>query len=227
MTRIFKPATALALGLSLFALPAAAQDSGAVDLGVSTGEPVAVAPPSREDVTDGQQFLAATHGDWSLRCVRAPEDQGDACSLYQLLKDATGKDTAEISLYGLPNGGEALAGANIITPLETLLTEGLVLSVDGGAPRRYPFTFCAQVGCVSRVGLTGPDVAAFKAGSAANIVIRPARAPENAVELTVSLSGFTAGYNAVIAANEAREAKLAALRAAQDEAGEAGEKPAE
>ena len=52
----------------------------------------------------------------------------------------------------LPQGEEAEAGVTIITPLETLLTEQIVMRVDEAQPERYPFTFCAAVGCVARIG---------------------------------------------------------------------------
>lgn len=84
-----------------------------------------------------------------------------------------------------------------MTPLQTLLTKNVLLSVDGGKAKVYPFTFCTEVGCFSRVGFTAGDVASFKAGNAAKIVVVPAQAPDQTVELSMSLKGFTAGLKAV------------------------------
>ena len=89
------------------------------------------------------------------------------------------------------------AGATIITPLETLLTAQVTLSVDDGQPRRYPFTWCSEVGCFSRVGFTEAEVGQFRRGAEATLTIRPVAAPEQTVDLSVSLTGFTAGYEAV------------------------------
>ena len=148
----------------------------------------------------GQTYVAEKFQDWEVRCVVAA-DGNDPCQLYQLLKDAQGTAVAEFSLFNLPEGGQAVAGATIITPLETLLTAELRLAVDTGKPKRYPYSFCSNVGCFSRIGFTAEEVAQFRRGSVAKVTLVPAAAPNDTVDLTVSLSGFTAGWNAVIAAN--------------------------
>jgi len=148
----------------------------------------------------GSTYIASEHGDWEMRCVRAA-DGNDPCQLYQLLADEQGNAVAEISVFGLPAGQQAAAGATVITPLETLLTAQLTLAVDGGAAKRYPYTFCAATGCFARIGFTGADVAAFKAGAAATMTLVPAAAPDEKVLLKVSLNGFTAGFDAVNTAN--------------------------
>lgn len=148
----------------------------------------------------GQTYVAEVHKDWELRCVRADGGK-DPCQLYQLLKDGDGNSVAEFSMFNLPAGGQAVAGATIITPLETLLTAQLRLSVDSSEPKLYPYSFCSGVGCFSRVGFVAEEIAQFKKGASAKVTIVPAAAPEDTVDLTVSLSGFTAGWNAVVAAN--------------------------
>lgn len=180
-----------ALGFLLLASPLAAQDTapGGID-DLSIGEIV------EEDQSIGAAYVADVFGDWSLRCIRT-EDGNDPCRLYQLLSDANGNSVAEISLFRLPDGEQAEAGATIITPLETLLTQQLTLAVDGGGLKRYPFTFCAQIGCVARVGFLSEDVEAFQRGAEAIMSIVPVAAPDQVVEVTVSLNGFTAGYQAV------------------------------
>jgi invasion protein IalB len=143
----------------------------------------------------GQPYIREEFGAWGLRCLRT-EDGNDPCQLYQLLLDAEGNAVAEISLFPLPEGREAVAGATIVAPLETLLTENLTLSVDGANSRQYPFNFCNRAGCVARVGFTAAEVDQFRAGNAAQLSIVPAAAPDQQVALEISLSGFTAGYEA-------------------------------
>ena len=81
--------------------------------------------------------------------------------------------------------------------LETLLTAGLRMQVDTAKPSVFPYAFCDPVGCVAQVGFAASDVDAFKKGGAAKLVLVPALAPTQQVELTVSLKGFTAGYDAL------------------------------
>jgi invasion protein IalB len=188
--------------LILAALPSFAQETPAtppetpaetpeVAADLDLGTPVEEAAPQ-----PGQPYIREVFGDWSLRCLRAEAGEAEPCELYQLLQDADGNPVAEISLFPLPPGGDVAAGATIVAPLETLLTEQLTLSVDGAATRRYQFSFCNRAGCIARVGFTAEEVAQFKAGNAAQLRIVPAIAPDEEVVLDISLSGFTAGFEA-------------------------------
>jgi invasion protein IalB len=185
--------------------------------GLSMGEPADGGEPQV-----GQPYVREVFGDWELRCLRT-ESGADPCQLYQLLLDEDGNAVAEISMFPLGDGGAAVAGAEIVAPLMTLLTEDLTLSVDGTAARRYPFSFCNAAGCVARVGFTAEEVNQFRRGNAGQLSIVPAVAPDQTVDLAISLSGFTAGY-------QASEAAVAAAReaaAAQDAAPVEGAAPAE
>lgn len=208
-------APALALGLVLGgAVAAMAQDAGAPAEGAaSTAETVPAVPAPADGLSMGQApadgpgstYVRETHGGWELRCVRV-ESGTEPCQLYQLLKDGQGTSVAEIGMFALPAGGEAVAGATVIVPLETLLTAGMRLGVDAAQPKVYPFTFCSQMGCVARIGFTAEEVESFRKGNKAVLTIVPAVAPDQTVALDVSLQGFTAGFAAVAAsAPEAQE----------------------
>lgn len=158
--------------------------------GISLGETVV------EGRAIGEEYVLEEHGDWALRCITTAEEQ-DPCQLYQLLLDEAGNSVAEISMFPLNNGGEAVAGGTIITPLSTLLTAQVSLRIDSGATRRYPFTFCTNEGCFSRVGFTAEDIQNMKRGAAGTLTIVPAGSPETRVNLNVSLTGFTAGYDSL------------------------------
>jgi invasion protein IalB len=197
----------LAFGLAL-AAPVLAQDTTATTapvvadapsaqglaMGVEAGAPPA--PKTQESAAIGETYLATTFDSWEQRCVKT-EDGSDPCQLYQLLKDNAGNNVAEINLFPLPAGGQAAAGATIVVPLETLLTANLEMAVDANKPRLYPFTFCAQIGCIARIGLTAEEVDQFRKGAKATMTIVPAAAPDQKVELNISLKGYTAGYAAV------------------------------
>jgi invasion protein IalB len=202
MTALFRT-SALALILTAAGLAAVAQE--ATEGAEATTEAPATEAPAGEvggalsmgsstEPAVGQLYVKAEYGDWDLRCVRT-ETGVDPCQLYQLLNDADGNSVAEISMFPLPEGSRAAAGATIVAPLETLLTEQVVITVDGGTAKTYPFTFCNAGGCVARVGFTTEDIAAFKNGSSATLRIVPAVAPDQVVELTISLTGFTAGFD--------------------------------
>ena len=162
--------------------------------GLSMGEPVA---PDGGEI--GTPYVKEEHGSWQIRCIRTTSGV-DPCQLYQLLRDDEDNRVSEFSLFPLtPPQGDAVAGGNIITPLETLLTQAVTLQIDTGEPRRYPFTFCTPAGCFARIGYSAADIDRFKRGRNATVSIVPVIAPDQRISLTVSLTGFTAGYDALAA----------------------------
>ncbi len=195
--------TLLLAGLGGATAQTATTTTPSSDSALPLGEPVQPAEPGKAPL---EPYVREQFGDWVMRCVHT-ESGKDPCQLYQLMKDDKGNSVAEISLFELPAGGPAEAGATVATPLETLLTEQLTLSVDGGTAKRYPFSYCSTKGCFARIGLTSEDVALLKRGKTASLTIVPVAAPNKKVALTMSLKGFTKGYEAVRANNEAIAAK--------------------
>jgi invasion protein IalB len=196
-------ALALVSGLGFAPLPALAQEAepaadAAEDLSMGTEAGAAPAILTAETAQVGQGYLAANFDLWEQRCEKTADGK-DPCQLFQLLKDAEGNAVSEFSMFPLPAGGQAAAGATVVVPLETLLTAALTIAIDSAPAKVYPFTFCAQIGCVARVGFTAEEVEQFKKGAKATITVVPAAAPETKVNVDISLKGFTAGYEAVLA----------------------------
>lgn len=185
------PAAVSALALCLaIAGPVAAQE---VEGGLMPG---AGLPLGEEENGMGDTYVEGEFGDWTKVCQRVP-DGSDPCGLTQLITDPEGGPVAEITVFALPPGGEAVAAANVVTPLGTVLTQQLALRVDGGSARRYPFFFCDVGGCYAQLGLTAAVVESFRRGSQATITIASVLDPEQPIDLPVSLTGFTAGFSAL------------------------------
>jgi invasion protein IalB len=170
--------------------PGTSGNAGQIEEQLSLGE------DADKDPELGKPYTKKEIGSWEMRCIKT-EEEVDPCQMYQLLADGEGAPVAEVSLFRWPGGGQAKAGATVVVPLETALPAQLTLSVDGGKARRYPYAFCNPVGCYVRMGLTDADIAAFKRGKQAVLTIVPALAPDQEVKLTLSLDGFTAGYDEV------------------------------
>ena len=161
-------------------------DEGTTDTGLDMGQEVAA--------TEGDPtYVKETYGDWQLKCFRS-EAEEDPCQMFQLLHEDAGNPIAEFSIFRLPPNSKAIAGATVVVPLGTLLTEQLKISVDGGKAKGYSYSFCSLVGCYARIGLTQADIDAFKRGASANLTIIPAQAPDQSVTIKASLSGFTAAF---------------------------------
>lgn len=205
MTTYFKKSLAATMALVLAASVAQAQDSAtpapaapdaaapAAPAAPQTAAPDAATPANGP----GAPYIAKTIDDWSLQCFKAQDGGKDPCQMYQLMKDGTGNAIADISMVALPAGGKAAAGATIMTPLETLLTANLQLSIDGAQPKVYPFTFCAPPGCFARIGLTADELATFKKGKQVTVTIVPVSTPNKPVSVTMSLKGFTSAFDEV------------------------------
>ena len=181
----------------------------------ATGADLSLGEEVTEELPIGGSYVADTIDDWQVTCIRSGLEF-DPCQLYQVLKDKDGSSVAEVTLFNLPKGsGEAVLGGTIVTPLETLLPAQITLTVDSAKPKRYPFTLCAPIGCISRVGFTQAELDGFKKGSKATINIVHALNPEQEIPLAMSLKGFTATYDAVVKANELADeaAKKAAAEA--------------
>lgn len=188
-----------ALAGALLAAPAFAQDNSAT-AGQDTTEAQKPADQlldmgQSEDATPkvGQRYSKEKFGDWDLACIKV-EKGDDPCSLLQIMNGKDNKPMAEFSLFRLEGGGQAVAGATAIVPLETLLPAQLTISVDGAPGKRYRYSFCNPIGCVAQIGLTAEDIAAFKKGKEATVSLVPAPAPDQVVTMKMSLKGFTAGF---------------------------------
>lgn len=144
----------------------------------------------------GQPYIAERIGDWNIRCIRSENGQ-DPCELFQLLVNNEGNPLSEIMVFPLPQGQVAIAGATIIVPLKTLLTARMTIGFDTETTKSYPYSFCTEIGCIARIGLTEGDIALMKAGNQSVITIRHMDAPDKALNLNLSLSGFTAGFNKI------------------------------
>ena len=189
LSRTISLAAIFAIGTStgVFAQETQAEtETPSIEDELSLGESASEQPP--------QPYVKETIGDWELRCLEAGNGE-ERCQMYQLLNDDAGSPVVEFSLFRLPEGGRATAGATIVVPLETALQQQLTIQVDSSEARRYPFAFCNQIGCYARIGLTEQDVAAFRAGNAARVSIAPFVAQDQAVNVTLSLTGFTAAFD--------------------------------
>ena len=142
----------------------------------------------------GEPYLGEQFGDWSLKCIRA-EDGKDPCEMTQLLLNDQGHPMSEVSLFRIREGQSAVAGANIIVPLETLLTNPMILALEDGTRKQYPYTFCNAVGCIARIGLTETEIDVLKKGARAQITVIHISRPNQPITFDISLKGFTKAYS--------------------------------
>ena len=168
-------------------LPLSAQEAS----GLSIGKPLETL---REP---GEVYLAGNKGDWNVRCIAGNPGENDKCEIQQLLFLNENTPIADISIFKLPDGEVAVAAANVMVPLETLLTKKFRFAFSEKLVKEFQYSFCNQDGCLVRMGLLEEDIAAMKKGSSSQLSITHISRPESSINLDLSLSGFTAAFDAL------------------------------
>lgn len=181
--------TVLVVLATFLATSSGAQESGGTD---TETFPVGTDP----EVQAGQTYTAETFDDWDMMCVKAAEGP-EPCEIGQLILDQNSTPVADVRVFPLPPGTQAIAGATFVTPLGVMLPNGMVFAVDDKKPKQYPFAFCSNVGCVARVGFTALELESLRSGSNGKITIRMINNPGQPIDIGLSLKGFSAAFAAL------------------------------
>ena len=145
----------------------------------------------------GEIYLAGNNGDWNVRCITGNPGEADRCEIQQLLFINENTPIADISIFKLPAGEIAVAAANVMVPLETLLTKKFRIAFSEESKKEFPYSFCNKNGCLVRMGLLEEDIEAMKKGAASEISITHISKPDSAINLSLSLDGFTAAFEII------------------------------
>ena len=163
-------------------------DDTAGKVPVGEGESPEAADPATEE---------AEYGNWTVTCV----DMGDGsktCGMHQALFSDQDTNVARIEVFPVSDEPPFAAGATIFTPLGTYLPPAVTLKVDRLDAKNYPFIYCFEEGCVSRFGLTPDEIRDMKIGINMVMTIFNIASPvDEAINLNVSLNGFTKAFDAI------------------------------
>ena len=144
-----------------------------------------------------QPYIKETIKDWNLKCV-APQNSIERCEANQIIFNDKKQPVAEISIFKLSDNQVAEAAATVIVPLETILSEGLILAIQDLEPKKYQFKFCNSLGCYSQIGLTKEEVEALKNKERASIYLKHISSGDQQVIIPISLVGFMKTFSKVI-----------------------------
>ncbi|MEZ7813421.1 MAG: invasion associated locus B family protein [Paracoccaceae bacterium] len=157
--------------------------------------------PSQTDaIKAGTIYIDGIFGPWEKRCVK-DNNAPDVCRIFQSLNDLLGTPVAEITMFHLPKGNKVVMAANIMTPLETLLTSELQIKIYGSAVKSYPYSWCNKVGCVARIGFTQKEFDTLKKGSVATVFLTAAANQSAPIALEISLIGFKKAQESILQIN--------------------------
>ena len=144
-----------------------------------------------------EPYIKERFENWSLKCIKTVNSI-ERCEANQIIFNQKQQPVAEISIIKLPKGQVAAAAATIIVPLETILSEGLVLAIQELEPKKYQFKFCNSLGCYSQIGLTDDEVEALKRKEKASIFLKHISSGNQQIVLPMSLDGFTKTFSKVM-----------------------------
>ena len=164
---------------------------GAQEAGDESADGFAVGTPVVRQV--GEIYTRAVHGDWIINCIYSGAET-EECNMQQFVTDKEGNRIARVEVFEVPDVAYLGAGANITTPLGTLLESGLVLAVGRAAAKTYPFRFCLDNGCAARIAFTTAEVELLRKSISVLLTIRSVYRPEEPTSGALSLAGFTAGF---------------------------------
>ena len=144
-----------------------------------------------------EPYIKERFENWTLKCIK-PVNSIERCEANQIIFNQKQQPVAEISIIKLPKGQVAAAAATIIVPLETILSEGLVLAIQELEPKKYQFKFCNSLGCYSQIGLTDDEVEALKMKEKASIFLKHISSGDQQIVIPMSLDGFTKIFSNLI-----------------------------
>ncbi len=133
-------------------------------------------------------------GDWNMRCETPPGAQGPQCALMQYVV-AESRSNVGLSVIMLKTADGKAKLLRIITPLGVLLPSGLGLKIDDEDIGRAGFVRCVAEGCLAEVIMEDELLNKLRRGQQATFIVFVS--PEDGIGIPISLSGFSAGYDAL------------------------------
>lgn len=134
------------------------------------------------------------YGDWNMRCETPPGAQGPQCALMQYVV-AESRSNVGLSVIMLKTADGKAKLLRIITPLGVLLPSGLGLKIDDEDIGRAGFVRCVAEGCLAEVIMEDELLNKLRRGQQATFIVFVS--PEDGIGIPISLSGFSAGYDAL------------------------------
>ena len=135
---------------------------------------------------------------WSVQCVSGEEEPAKVCVMFYQLITEEGYRVLSIQIQELDDAeSEEAPGyiAILTVPLGVHLPSGLRIQVDQRDPVDLSYERCDQGGCYAGTSMGEALTDSLKRGKECVVLFNNLNG--NTVRATVSLDGFTAGYNAL------------------------------
>lgn len=135
------------------------------------------------------------HGAWTLRC-EALGAHHECILLQNLVLGASGQTVLQFAIGYAP--GDPTPTVLMSLPLGIALPPGVTIRIDDGKPATFPVERCEPAGCRAGMKLRQQTIDQLSAGHELTITFYDAE--REAIEVPVSLAGFSSGFAALVAA---------------------------
>lgn len=188
-------------GAVVFAGNLAAQDAKTKKEAVKTED------VKKEDTKKSDAKPAADQSAWIVRCDDLKDKDsekvtGQYCEMVQSIsvakKDAdpsTAQRIFEMALGYPPLDKQRNAASVVIMPLGVLVTQDVVLEIDGDKLVDFKIQYCDAGGCIGTFQLKDKQIERMQKGKA--LTVKAVAATGQPVVIELSLNGFAAAYDKV------------------------------
>ena len=147
--------------------------------------------PLAQAVEKGQQFK-----DWTVGCEKLPGLSEERCFIYQTVVNKENEQPVlQMAVGYLPiDENEDQPAALLTLPLGVALPPGVGFQIDEGKLVRVKYERCLPTGCIAGFPLNDEMINQFKRGNKMEVRVHDG---VRAVAMPISLSGFTAGFDAL------------------------------
>lgn len=137
----------------------------------------------------------AAHGAWTLRCEAAAAHV-ECILLQNLVLGASGQTVLQFAIGYAP--GDTSPTVLMSLPLGISLPPGVTIRIDDGKTATFPVERCEPAGCRAGMKLRRQTIDQLSAGRELTITFYDGE--REAIEVPLSLDGFSSGFAALVAA---------------------------
>lgn len=136
-------------------------------------------------------------GNWAGRCQDVPTDEnGGTQKVCNVFVDIRSEENKEVRILSVAIGEaakEGQLGAVVMTPLGSVLPQGVAVKVDENEQFGGQYLFCRASGCEAHMGLSAEHIRQMRAGSEMKVGFIHVQGGK--IEVPVSLTGISAALD--------------------------------
>ncbi|PWL19189.1 invasion protein [Falsochrobactrum shanghaiense] len=155
---------------------------------------ISFVPAFAAPLPGGANTLQETYQDWTVTCQT--QNDNAVCAMRQDQSSAQTGQRVLTAEFRNVDGGK-IDGV-LLMPFGLDLAKGAATKIDEADGPQLAFSTCLPQGCLTPVSLDAKQVAALKTGSNLNVTTT-ALSPSQPVAFKVSLKGFGAAFDRIVA----------------------------